>query len=60
MKIVNLTRLTQQIDVRHADQRLDRVQLMPRRKLDLGPGLTVDRRWLEQNPQVIEIHGESK
>jgi hypothetical protein len=53
-KVINLTRVTQQVDVRHADGKLDRVQIMPRGRTTLREGMVVDPRWEQKNPNVIK------
>jgi hypothetical protein len=56
MLIINLTRVTQQVGVRHADSnKLDSVQLMARGRLTLRTGMTVDPRWLQSHPGVLKI-----
>ncbi len=54
-KLINLTRLTQQVSVRHADQKLDCIQLVPQGRTRLRDGMTVDPRWLQTNPTVLKI-----
>lgn len=53
MLIINLTRETQQVRVRHEDQRLDTVQVVGRGRTELREGMTVDSRWLHANPGVL-------
>lgn len=53
--IINLTRIAQQVDVRHADGKLDAVRLMPRSRVHLREGMNVDTRWLEKNQRVLNI-----
>lgn len=56
MKVINLTVLSQQVHVRHADGKLDGISIMPRGRVDLRAGMVVDPRWLELNPGVLRIH----
>lgn len=54
-KLINLTRLTQQVKVRHADQKLDCIQIMGQGRVDLRDGMAVDTRWLQANPLVLRV-----
>lgn len=53
--IINLTRIPQQVDVRHSDGTLDNVRLMPRSRVELREGMNVDTRWLQKNQGAIRI-----
>lgn len=54
--IINLMRETQQVDVRHADGKLDRVQVVARPgRVELRDGMQVDARWLQKNPNALNI-----
>ena len=53
--VINLTTLTQHVGVIHADGRSDSVQVMPRRRVHLRTGMTVDPRWLGLNPTAIRV-----
>ena len=53
--VINLTRMTQQVKVRHADNTLDTVQIMSQRRVYLREGMTVDTRWLQSNPNVVKV-----
>ncbi len=52
--IINLTRLTQQVEVRHPDQTLDVVRIVPRGRVTTREGMTIDSRWLQKNPGVVK------
>ena len=52
--VINVTRLTQHIEVRHADQKLDVVQLVPQGRTHMREGMTIDPRWLQKNPGVVK------
>lgn len=54
--VINLTRTTIFVDVRHADDRKDAVQIQQRGRVHLGAGQRVDSRWLQHNPNVIDVH----
>lgn len=60
MKVINLTRLTQSVGVRHTDGRLDSVNVVPRGKINLREGMEVDIRWEQLNPGVIKIIADQK
>jgi hypothetical protein len=53
--VINLTTLTQHVGVIHADGRSDSVQIMPRRRVHLRTGMTVDPRWLGLNPTAVRV-----
>lgn len=55
MKVINKTRLTQFVDVRHKSGEKDTVRIAPRGRVDLREGMGVDVRWQQLNPNVIEI-----
>lgn len=56
LRIKNLTRDVLHVGVRHPDNKLDSVQVMPRTKgVELRDGLIVDPRWLQQNPDVLKV-----
>lgn len=54
MKVINLTRYTQQVGVRHEDGKLDSVRISPQGRVDLRAGMTVDTRWEQKNPSVVK------
>lgn len=54
--VINLTNITQHVGVIHEDGRKDSVQIMPRRRVHLRTGMTVDPRWTGLNPGTIRIH----
>lgn len=54
--VINLTRTTIFVDVRHADDRKDAVQIQQRGRVHLGVGQRVDSRWLQHNPNVVDVH----
>jgi hypothetical protein len=54
-KVINLTRVTQSIDVRHSDGKLDKVQIVSRGRVDLREGMSVDSRWLEKNNKTVNV-----
>ena len=53
--VINLTRVTQQVDVRHADNKLDTVQIMAQGRIELRSGMTVDTRWEQSHPGIVKI-----
>ena len=54
--VINLTRLTQHPQVRHAgSDTLDSVQIVPRGRTKLREGMRIDERWLAKNPTVLRI-----
>lgn len=54
--VINLTRMTIFVDVRHADGRLDTVQIQDRGRVHIGLGQNVDPTWLEHNPKTVAVH----
>jgi hypothetical protein len=50
-----MTRESLQIDVRHSDGKLDRVQIMGRSSVELREGMQVDTRWLQKNPNKLNV-----
>jgi len=54
--VINLTKVTQHVGVVHADGKQDHVQIMPRRRVHLRAGMTVDPSWVGRNPGAIQIH----
>lgn len=54
--VINLTRTTIFVDVRHADGRLDTVQIQDRGRVHIGLGQVVDSAWLEHNHDTIAVH----
>lgn len=54
--VTNLTYVTQHVGVVHADGTPDSVQIMPRKgRVPLRDGMTVCKRWLGLNPNVIAV-----
>lgn len=53
--VINLTNITQHVGVVHSDGRNDNVQIMPRRRVHLRTGMTVDPRWTGLNPGMVKI-----
>lgn len=53
--VINLTNITQHVGVIHADGRKDNVQIMPRRRVHLRTGMTVDPRWTGLYPGAVRI-----
>ncbi len=52
--VINLSRVTQQVGVRHEDGKKDMVQIMPRGRTELRDGMEIDARWLSMNPDVVK------
>lgn len=53
--VINLTNLTQHVGVIHEDGRSDSVQIMPKRRVHLRTGMTVDPRWIGLNPGAVRV-----
>jgi len=53
--VINLTRTTQQVDVRHSDGKLDSVQIMARSRATLRDGMDVDPRWMQKHPNTVTV-----
>ena len=55
VRVINLTAVTQHVGVLHADATLDHVQIMPRKRVELRIGMTVDPAWLGRNPKCVKV-----
>lgn len=53
--VINLTTITQHVGVIHEDGRKDDVQIVPRRRVELRSGMTVDPAWLGRNPGCVRV-----
>lgn len=53
--VINLTTFTQHVGVIHEDGHRDHVQIMPKRRVELRTGMTVDPRWLGINPGAVRV-----
>lgn len=53
--VINLTTITQHVGVVHEDGTKDEVQIMPRRRVELRVGMTVDPRWVGMNPNALRV-----
>ena len=53
--VINLTSMTQHVGVVHSDGSKDSVQIMPKRRVELREGLSVDPAWLGMNPGVLRV-----
>lgn len=53
--VINLTRITQDVPVRHLDNTKDYIQIAPQGRVQLRDGLTIDTRWLQTNPNTVNI-----
>ena len=53
--VINLTTITQHVGVIHEDGRKDDVQIVPRRRVELRPGMIVDPAWLGRNPGIVRV-----
>ena len=55
MKVINMTRFTQQVAVRLPSGALDGVRISPQGRITLREGMQVDTRWLELNPNCLKL-----
>lgn len=56
VKVINLTAVTQHVGVIHSDGTTkDSVQIMPKRRVELRVGMTVDPKWLGLNIGAVRI-----
>lgn len=53
--VINLTSITQHVGVIHASGEKDDVQIMPRRRVELRVGMTVDPAWLGRNLNCVKV-----
>lgn len=54
--VINLTAVTQHVGVLHPDGKTqDAVQIMPKRRVHLRVGMTVDPAWIGRNIGVVRI-----
>jgi len=53
--VINLTTFTQHVGVIHPDGRNDAVQILPKRRVHLRAGMTVDPRWIGLNPRAVRV-----
>lgn len=53
--VINLTYVTQHVGVVRADGAKDSVQIMPKRRVELRVGMTVDPAWLGTNIGTVKI-----
>lgn len=53
--VINLTRLTQQPTVIHADGQVDSVKISPQSRVELREGMTVCERWIAINPKTVKV-----
>jgi hypothetical protein len=53
--VINLTTITQHVGVIHENGRNDYVQIVPRRRVELRPGMVVDPAWLGRNPGAVRV-----
>jgi hypothetical protein len=53
--VINLTNVAQHVGVIHADGAKDCVQIVPKRKVELRVGMTVDPAWLGLNINVVQV-----
>ena len=53
--VINLTGITQHVGVVHSGGTKDDVQIMPRKRVELRVGMTVDPAWLGRNPNCVKV-----
>lgn len=53
--VINLTNLTQHPRVIHEDGRVDNVQIMPKKRVNLREGMKVCSNWVALNPNTVKI-----
>lgn len=53
--VINLTNLTQHPRVVHADGKVDHVQIMPKKRINLREGMQVCSNWVALNPNTVKV-----
>jgi len=58
MKIVNISKIVQYPKVDLADGQTAVIRIMPKARIDLPEGATLNQHWLSLNPRILHIFKE--
>lgn len=54
--VINLTSIVQQVQIVNESKQVGTVQIMPKRRVELPAGFSVEANWLARNPKTVTVH----